>query len=102
MPLSAFRKLRPYFHTQSIEVLTNCLLRQVLQKPKASGRLLKWVIKLGQFAVNKWPRMAIKGQALTVFIVEFTYSNTIEIACMVNNAKATKGVETEKGRTFAT
>ena len=101
MPLSS-KKLRPYFHTHSIEVLTNYPLRQVLQKPKASGRLLKWVIKLGQFAMNKWPRMEIKGQALTVFIVEFTYSDTTEVAGMTNNAKAMKGVETEKGRMFAT
>ena len=41
------RKLRPYFHAHLIEVLTNYPLRQVLQKPKASGRLLKWAIKLG-------------------------------------------------------
>ena len=48
----ASRKLRPYFHPHSIEVLTNYPLRQVLQKPEASGRLLKWVIKLGQFDMN--------------------------------------------------
>ena len=43
----ASRKLRPYFHVHMIEVLTNYPLRQVLQKSKASGRLLKWVIELG-------------------------------------------------------
>ena len=37
----ASRKLRPYFHTHTIEVLTSYPLRQVLQKPEASGRLLK-------------------------------------------------------------
>ena len=37
----ASKKLRPYFHTHANEVLTNYPLRQVLQKPKASGRLLK-------------------------------------------------------------
>ena len=31
----AFRKLRPYFHAHSIEVLTNYLLHQVLQKLEA-------------------------------------------------------------------
>ena len=41
------RKLRPYFHTQSIKGLTNYPLRQVLQKSKASDRLLKWAIELG-------------------------------------------------------
>ena len=42
----ATRKLRPYFHSHLIQVLTNYLLRQVLRKPDASGRLLKWVIEL--------------------------------------------------------
>ena len=39
------RKLRPYFHTHPIEVLTKYPL--MLQKLKASGRLFKWVIELG-------------------------------------------------------
>ena len=39
------KKLRPFFHVHSIEVLTNYPLRQVLQKPEAQGRLLKWVIE---------------------------------------------------------
>ena len=43
----ASRKLRPYFHAHSIEVLTNNPLRLVLQKSEASGKLLKWVIELG-------------------------------------------------------
>ena len=52
---TASRKLRPYFHAHSIEVLTNYYLHQVLQMPEASGRLLKWLIKLGQFDVNYHP-----------------------------------------------
>ena len=43
----ALRKLRPYFRAHPIEVLTNYLLCQVLQKLEASGRLLKWAIELG-------------------------------------------------------
>ena len=42
----ASRKLRPYFHSHTIRVLSNYPLRQVLQKPDASGHLLKWAIKL--------------------------------------------------------
>ena len=57
----ASRKLRPYFHARPIEVLTNYPLCQVLQKPETLGRLLKWVIKLGQFEVNFRPQTAIKG-----------------------------------------
>ena len=42
------KKLRSYFHAHPIEVLTNYPLRQVLQKSKALGRLLKLAIELGQ------------------------------------------------------
>ena len=60
----ASKKLRPYFHAYLIEVLTNYPLRKMQQKPEASGRLLKWMIELGQFDVNFYPRTTIKAQAL--------------------------------------
>ena len=40
------RKLRLYFHSYTIYVLTNYLLRQVLKKSDASSRILKWAIEL--------------------------------------------------------
>ena len=51
----ASRKLSPYFHGHSIEVLTNYPLGEMLQKPKPLGKLLKWAIKLGQFDGNYYP-----------------------------------------------
>ena len=45
----ASSKLMSYFHAHPIEILTNYPLHQVLQKPEASGRLLKWAIELRQF-----------------------------------------------------
>ncbi|XP_024023768.1 uncharacterized protein LOC112092269 [Morus notabilis] len=66
------RKLRHYFQAHSIQVLTNHPLRQVLQKPDTSGRLLKWSIELSQFDINYKPWNAIKGQALADFVAEFT------------------------------
>ena len=68
----ASRKLRPYFHSHTIRVLTNYLLRQILQKPDTSGHLLKWAIELSQFDIKFIPRPVIKGQALADFIIEFT------------------------------
>ena len=41
--------------------------------------------------------MAIKGQALTEFIAEFTYSNAAEVTRMTNSVKAAKVVGV-KGR----
>ncbi|XP_060968453.1 uncharacterized protein LOC133036004 [Cannabis sativa] len=53
-------------------VLTDQPLRQVLQKPDTSGRLLKWAIELGQYDITYQPRLAIKGQALADFVAEWT------------------------------
>ena len=69
----ASTKLRPYFHSCTIRVLTNYPLRQVLQKPYALGRLLKWAIELSQFEVKFQPQPVIKGQALAYFIAEFSH-----------------------------
>ena len=68
----ASRKLRLYFHSHTIRVLTNYPLRQVLQKPDASGHLLKWVIELSQFNIEFIPRPPIKGKVISNFIAEFT------------------------------
>ena len=69
----ASMKLRPYFHSHAIRVLTNYPLRQVLQKLNASGHLLEWAIELSQFEIKFQPRPAIKGQALVDFIAEFSH-----------------------------
>ncbi|CAL9024301.1 unnamed protein product [Prunus brigantina] len=66
------RRLRPYFQAHSIDVLTNQPLRQVLQKPETSGRLVKWAIELGEFDIRYHPRPSEKGQAVADFISEFT------------------------------
>ncbi|KAI5323426.1 hypothetical protein L3X38_032498 [Prunus dulcis] len=66
------RHLRPYFQPHTIHVLTNQPLRQVLQKPETSGRLVKWAIELGEFDIHYKPRPAIRGQAVADFLSEFT------------------------------
>ncbi|KAL5549382.1 hypothetical protein UlMin_004613 [Ulmus minor] len=68
------RKLRPYFQAQTIVILTKFPLKQVFQKPEASGRLAKWSIELGEFDIQFKLQIAIKGQALADFIAEFTYT----------------------------
>ncbi|GKU94112.1 hypothetical protein SLEP1_g7642 [Rubroshorea leprosula] len=70
--VTSARKLRPYFQSHPIIVLTNQPLRQILQKPKCSGRLIKWAVKLGEFEITFQQRSAIRAQALADFIVECT------------------------------
>ncbi|XP_011078448.1 uncharacterized protein LOC105162179 [Sesamum indicum] len=64
------RKLRPYFQGHRIVVLTNHPLRNVLARPEASGRLVKWVVELGEFDIEYQARTALKGQVLADFMVE--------------------------------
>jgi hypothetical protein len=65
------RRLRPYFQAHAIRVLTEYLMKKVLQKPDLSGRLVNWAMELGQFDIEFHPRTAIKGQVLADFLVEF-------------------------------
>ena len=57
-------------------MLTDQPLKQILQQPNTSSRLLKWSIELSEFHISYRPRMAIKAQALADFIAEFTHDAT--------------------------
>ena len=70
--VTAARKLHPYFQAHTIEVLTEYPIKQVLHKPETSGRLMKWAIELSEFDIRYRPKIAIKGQVLADFVMEFT------------------------------
>ena len=72
------RKLRPYFQAHIVEVPTEYLMKQILHKPETSGRLIKWAIELSEFDIRYKPRIAIKGQILADFIMEFTPAASTE------------------------
>ncbi|KAL2237788.1 UNVERIFIED_CONTAM: Retrovirus-related Pol polyprotein from transposon 17.6 [Sesamum indicum] len=55
------RKLRPYFQSHKIVVLTNHPLKHVMSRREASGRLIKWVVELGQYDIDYQPRTAQKA-----------------------------------------
>ncbi|XP_024036260.1 uncharacterized protein LOC112096786 [Citrus clementina] len=63
--------LRPYFQAFPVSVITNQPLRQILHKPDASGRLVKWAVELSEFDLDYKPRAAIKAQAMADFVAEF-------------------------------
>ncbi|KAK3007992.1 hypothetical protein RJ639_013768 [Escallonia herrerae] len=69
------RKLRPYFQSHTVVVLTDQPLGKVLQSPEASGRLVNWLVELGEFDIKYKPRTAIKAQALSDFVVDCTISD---------------------------
>ena len=68
----AAKKLHPYFQAHTIVVLISYPIIDILQKPNALERLLKWVIELSEFDIVYRPRSAIKGQVLADFIVELS------------------------------
>ncbi|GJU16569.1 reverse transcriptase domain-containing protein [Tanacetum coccineum] len=45
-------------------------IQQVLSRPKVAGRLQKWSIELGEYAIHYKPRVSVKGKILADFIVE--------------------------------
>lgn len=65
-------KLRHYFETHKIHVITNFPLRMVLSNPELTGRMAKWAIHLSTYDISYKSRTAIKSQALADFVVDFS------------------------------
>ena len=53
--LVASRKLCSYFQAQSIVLMTDQPIRKMMNKIDAAGRLIQWVIELGQFDIKFRP-----------------------------------------------
>ena len=66
------RKLKHYFQTFPITVLTEHPLRSIIENPEATGRILKWALELRPYGLKYEPRTTIKGQVLADFIADFT------------------------------
>ncbi|XP_073049671.1 uncharacterized protein [Primulina eburnea] len=64
------RKLRPYFLSHPIIVLTNSPLGRIMTHSEVSGRMIKWNVELGEYDIEYKPRLAIKAQALSDFLSE--------------------------------
>ena len=65
-------KLKHYFVAHPIKVVTDRPLRVVLYSKDAIGRISQWAVELDKYHVEFVPRKAIKAQALTDFIAEWT------------------------------
>ncbi|XP_073129380.1 uncharacterized protein [Henckelia pumila] len=64
------RKLRPYFLSHLITVLTNSALGKIIANPDVSRRLVRWITELSEYNIKYEPRTAIKAQALADFLAE--------------------------------
>ncbi|XP_048622610.1 uncharacterized protein LOC125591798 [Brassica napus] len=70
--ITSARKIRPYFQSHTIEVLSNQPLRTVMQNTNQSGRLTKWAIELSEHDIMYKNRTAAKSQVLADFLIELT------------------------------
>jgi hypothetical protein len=60
------RKLRHYFQSHKIKVVSSFPLGEILRSLDTVGRIIKWSVKLGEFDLEFCPRQAIKSQILTI------------------------------------
>ena len=72
------KKLRHYFESHTIVVMTNFPIRQILLKPDLSGRLTKWAIELRVYEIKYIMRSAKKGQVLADFLGEIQSFEPLE------------------------
>ncbi|KAG7583508.1 Ribonuclease H domain [Arabidopsis suecica] len=68
--VTSARKLRPYFQSHPIEVLTNQPFRTILHSPNQSGRLAKWAVELSEYDIEYKSRVSMKAQVLADFLTE--------------------------------
>nr|GEV67735.1 reverse transcriptase domain-containing protein [Tanacetum cinerariifolium] len=66
----ASKRLKRYFHAHPIIVITDQPIQQVLSRSEVAGRLQKWSIELGEYAIHYRPRVSVKGKILADIIVE--------------------------------
>ena len=70
--VTAAKKLPQYFQAHTIYVVMQFLMQAMFQMSDFIGRISMWGAKIGALDVKYLPRMAIKGQILADFVVEFT------------------------------
>jgi hypothetical protein len=58
------RKLRHYFQAHKIMVPLSSPLVEIIRNRDASGRIIKWLVELGEFEIEFCPRQAVKSQIL--------------------------------------
>jgi hypothetical protein len=69
-------KLSHYFLAHQIEVHTSLTLGEILNNRKATGKIVKWTIELSMYNIVYKSRTAIKAQALSDFVTEWTETQT--------------------------
>ena len=75
--VTSARKLRPYFQSHTVVVLTDQPLRTALHSPNQSGRMAKWAIELSEYDIDYRTRPAMKSQVLADFLIELPLADQV-------------------------
>ena len=70
------QRLRHYFQSFTVIIMTYLPIRKVLQKPNVAGRMVQWAVELSEFGVQYEPRGPIKGQVYADFVVKLSSTAT--------------------------
>ena len=65
------RKLRHYFESHPLTVVSSFPLGEIIQCREASGRIAKWAVEIMGETISFAPRKAIKSQVLADFVAEW-------------------------------
>ncbi len=74
--LTTSHKLSHYFRAHQIEVHTSSTLGEILNNREATRKIAKWDIELSMYDIVYKPRTAIKPQAPSDFMAEWTEMQT--------------------------
>jgi ribonuclease HI len=66
-----WRKLRHYFESHPVTMVSSFPLGEIIQCREASGRIAKWAVELMGKTISFAPRKAIKSQVLADFLAEW-------------------------------
>ncbi|TYH82697.1 hypothetical protein ES332_D02G079700v1 [Gossypium tomentosum] len=72
--IMATRKLQSYFQAHPTMVLLDQPLKDMLGKVDIFGRMIKWSVKLSEFALEYSSRKVIQLHTLADFVVECSFS----------------------------
>jgi hypothetical protein len=66
-----WRKLRHYFESHPVTVVSSFPLGEIIQYREASSRIAKWAVEIMGETISFAPRKAIKSQVLADFVAEW-------------------------------
>jgi hypothetical protein len=78
--LMSSHKLKHYFLSHKIKVVSSYPLGTIVHTRDAVGRIAQWTVELGQYDIEFVPRSVIKSQALADFVAEWTNPEPEEVA----------------------